>query len=264
MMMSSFFSAAQNHGMEVEADTLVGRQDYAKALELYSKILEKSKPKTEEEYQIYYKRAICYYGLEKFNDALHDINALIEKYPQPQAKLLRAYINQELENYDAVLQDLDELMAMNPDSPELIQWRVSVLMETGKYKKAQKDIHKLLSYQPSSQLKSYLGLTYYYENIPDSALIIFEEIIREDPNFVHAYLYTASLCLDENAYELALKYVNEGLKRDPSNATLLFYKGIALVETDKEKEGCRCLTKAFDAGIDDVADYLKSYCYGVD
>ena len=137
-------------------------------------------------------------------------------------------------------------------------------METGKYKEAQKDIRKLHAYQPSSQLKSYLGLTYYYENNPDSALTIFEEIIKEDPNFVHAYLYTTSLCLDENAYDLALKYVNEGLKREPSNPTLLFYKGIALVETDQEKEGCRCLTKAFEAGIDDVADYLKSYCYGVD
>ena len=43
--------------------------------------------------------------------------------------------------------------------------------------------------------------------------------------------------------------------------SLLFYKGIALVESDQKIEGCRCLTKAFNLGIDDVGDYLKEYCY---
>jgi tetratricopeptide (TPR) repeat protein len=264
LVMSSFFSLAQGRSTEAEADTLAGRQEYARALDLYNKILEKSTPKTADEYQIYYKRAICYYGLEKFPEALNDINTLIDKYPQPQAKLLRAYINQELEHYDDVLKDINELMVINPDSPEMIQWRMSILMETGKYKEAQADIRKLLAYQPSSQLKSYLGLSYYYLSNSDSALIIFDEIIKEDPEFKESYLYATSLCLDEEAYELALSYVNEALKRDPSNSTLLFYKGIALVKTDKEKEGCRCLTKAFDAGIDDVGEYLKAYCYGSD
>ena len=263
-MMSPFFSFAQQSAMEVKADTLMGQQDYAGALSLYNKIIEKQKPETEEEYQLYYKRAVCYYGLENFDQALADINKVIEKYPQPQAKLLRAYVYQELENYDAQLEDLNELLTLNPGNIEMLQWRASVLMESGKYAEAQKDIRALLSEQSSPDLKSYLGLTYYYLSNPDSALIVFDETIKEDPNFVQSYLYAASLCLDEEAYDLALTYINKGLQVEPSNPTFLFYKGIALVETDQEKEGCRCLTKAFDAGIDDVADYLKEYCYGPD
>lgn len=264
MVMSSFFSYAQPSAQEIEADTLVSQQNYEAALALYNKIIDKTRPDTEEEYQLYYKRAVCYYGLQNFEEALKDINMVIEKYPQPQAKLLRAYIYQELENYEAQLADLNELLSLNPDNPEMIQWRASVLMESGKYDEAQKDIRKLLRYQSSPDLKSYLGLTYYYQSNPDSALIIFDEIIKEDPNFVQPYLYAASLCLDEEAYELALTYINKGLHAAPANPTFLFYKGIALVETDQEKEGCRCLTKAFKAGIDDVADYLKQYCYGAD
>ena len=246
---------------EIEADTLVARQDYAGALALYNAIIKKSKPGTEEEYQLYYKRAVCHYGLQNFEEALEDINRVIEKYPKPQATLLRAYIYQEVEDYQALLADLNELLTLNPDSPELTQWRASVHMEIGKYEEAQTDIRKVLMYQPSPELKSYLGLTYYYLENPDSALIIFDEVIAEAPDFTQTYLYAASLCLDEEAYELSLDYINKALSFDPSNNTLLFYKGIALVETDREKEGCRCLTKAFDAGIDDVADYLKQYCY---
>ena len=260
LIMSPFFSSAQQ-SLEAEADTLVARNDYANALILYNKILNKSKPKTEAEYQLYYKRAVCYYGLENFSEALKDINTVIEKYPSPQAKLLRAYINQALDDYEAQLIDLNELIALNPDNPEMIQWRASVLMESEKYEEAQQDIRRLLQYQSSPQLKSYLGLTYYYQEDPDSALMMFDEIIKEDPNFIQAYLYAASLCLDQGAYELALSYIDKGLQKEPSHSTLLFYRGIGLVETDQEIEGCRCLTKAFNAGLDDVAEYLKEYCY---
>jgi tetratricopeptide (TPR) repeat protein len=260
LMMSPFFSLAQS-ALEIEADTLVGREDFAGALTLYNKILDKSQPKTENEYQVYYKRAVCYYSLEKFSEALTDINTVIEKYPTPQAKLLRAYINQALEDYEAQLTDLNELISLNPDSPEMIQWRASVLMESGKYKEAQEDIRWLLQRQQSPQLKAYLGLTYYYLEDPDSALMMFDEIIQEEPGFTPSYVYAASLCLDEGAYELALKYIDKGLQKEPDNTTLLFYQGIALVETDMTKEGCRCLTKAFNAGNDDVAEYLKEYCY---
>ncbi|WP_276366120.1 tetratricopeptide repeat protein [Chryseolinea sp. H1M3-3] len=261
LVMSSFFSVAQQSAIEIEADSLVERQDYQSALNLYNSLLEKSKPETEEQYQLYHKRAVCYYGLQRFEEALQDINTLIEKYPQPQAKLLRAYINQAVENYEAQLDDLNDLLLLNPDNPEMLQWRASVLMESQKYAEAQKDIRKLLGYQASPELKSYLGLTYYYLENPDSALIIFDEVIKDDPTFIQAYIYAASVCLDEEAYPLALTFINNGLQADPANTTFLFYKGIALVETDQVKEGCRCLTKAFDAGIDDVADYLKTYCY---
>lgn len=260
LVMSSFISSAQQN-LEGEADTLMAQEKYAPALALYTKVIENSKLNSEKSYQVYYKRAVCYYSLQQFDNALQDINTLIKKYPQPQAKLLRAYINQELENFDAQLEDLNELIALNPDNSEMMQWRASVLMENGNYQEAQKDIGALLEYQSSPELKSYLGLTYYYQSNPDSALIVFDEIIKEDPTFPQSYLYAASLCLDEEAYELALDYTTKGLKVEPQNKTFLFYQGIALVETDREKEGCRCLTKAFDAGLDDVGDYLKEYCY---
>ena len=193
---------------EVEADTLVGRQDYAGALTLYNKIIEKSKPNTEQEYQLYYKRAVCYYGLENFQEALIDINRVIEKYPTPQSKLLRAYIYQELEDYDAQLADLNELVSLNPDSPELLQWRASVFMEAEKYEEAQKDIRKLLSYQSGPELKSYLGLTYYYLDNPDSAMVLFDEAIAEAPEYTQP-TYMLLRLLDEEAYELALTYIDK-------------------------------------------------------
>jgi tetratricopeptide (TPR) repeat protein len=269
MLISPVFLAAQsdkskNADIMAQADTLLGKEDYTGALALYNKILEKSKTVSDEDFTVFYKRAFCYYGLEQFDQALKDINQYIQKKPDDQAKLLRAYINQELGNYDDQLKDINEFITAHPDNLELLQWRASVLMEMENYKDAQTDIKKILKYQDSPELKSYLGLTYYYLNDADSALTIFDEVIALEPNHIQTYLYAASLALEQDAFELALRYVEQGLKKDPTNNTLLFYKGIALVETDKVTEGCRCLTKVFAAGFDDAGDYLKSYCYGVD
>jgi tetratricopeptide (TPR) repeat protein len=267
-LISPVFLAAQdkstNGASMAQADTLLAREDFTGALAIYNKIIDKSKTLSDEEFSAYYKRAFCYYGLEQFDQALKDINQYIQKKPEDQAKLLRAYINQELGNYEDQLKDLNEFITAHPENLELLQWRASVLMEMENYKDAQKDIRQILKSQNSPELKSYLGLTYYYLNDPDSALMIFDEVIAIDPNHMQTYLYATSLSLEQEAYELALRYVEQGLKKDPTNNTLLFYKGIALVETDKVTEGCRCLTKVFAAGFDDAGDYLKSYCYGVD
>jgi tetratricopeptide (TPR) repeat protein len=211
-----------------------------------------------------YKRAYAFYGVGKFDEALKDINRFIAKNPDPQAKLLRAYINQELGNSEEQLKDLNEFIAGTPDNLELIRWRASVLMTMEKYAEARRDIRRILEQDPNPDIKGYLGLSYYYDNKPDSALTIFDDAIKTNPANAQSYIYAASLALEEEAYELALQYINKGLTAEPANTTLIFYKGIALVQDEKKDEGCRCLSKAFNAGLDDAGEYLKSFCYGVE
>ena len=268
LIVSPYFASAQllkgNDALMAQADTLLSQQDYPAAIAIYNKITATSETLSDENYSLFYKRAYCYYALEQYDNALKDVNQYLQKKPEDQAKLLRAYINQELGNHEEQLADLNAFIEASPGNVELLQWRASVLMELERYADAQKDIRQLLKSQPGPELKGYLGLTYYYLNDPDSALIVFDEVIASDPDYIQPYLYAGSLALDEEAYDLALQYINGGLKKDPSNNTLLFYKGIALVESERIDEGCRCLTKVFKAGFDDAADYLKGYCYGVD
>ena len=64
----------KNEALMVQADTLLGRQDFAGAVALFSKIIEKAKPQSAEDYRVFYKRAYCYYSLGEFENALADIN----------------------------------------------------------------------------------------------------------------------------------------------------------------------------------------------
>ncbi len=251
-----------NAAIEIKADTLLDQQDYEGALKLYNTIIKKSKFKNDDEFSVLYKRAYCFYTLKRFDEALVDLNRYIGKIPNDQAKLLRLYVFQELGDTESLLTDLNELISKSPENDELLRWRLTVLMESEKYKEAQHDILQLLSIQDDPNLKGYLGLTYYYLENPDSALIIFDDLIKKYPTNIQTYLYAGSVCLEEGEYDASLHYVNQGLTIEPSNATLLYYKGAALVEKEDLVEGCRCLNKAFANGIDDAGEYLKEYCYG--
>jgi tetratricopeptide (TPR) repeat protein len=263
--MSSFFTVAQQQGraaMETEADTLAAREDFDGAIALYTKILQKASYAGESDYIVLHKRAYAYFSGEKFNEALIDVNQYLGKYPTDgQAKLLRMYIYQGLARYDALLKELDEFAAGRRGDPAIDRWRASILMEAGRYAEARAAIKKLLDREEDPELHAYLGLTYSYEQKPDSAKIVFDEVIAREPSFVQTYLFAGSMCIEQEAYGLALKYIDAGLKQEPGNVTLLFYKGMAQVENDQLQAGCSTLTKAFNAGFDDAVDYLKEYCY---
>lgn len=248
----------------VQADTLMGREDFTGALALYTKVIESSRLATPQEAQVLYKRAYCFYSLERFDEALTDINRFIEKTDDLQAVLLRAYIYQGLGRTEDQLQDINRLAQNNPDNLDLLRWRASVLMDAEKYRDARRDIQKIMMIDQSPDIAGYLGLTYYYDNDADSALMIFDKVLASHPEHTQTYVYAASLALEEESFPLALSYIDKGLQHDPANNTLTFYKGIALVESEKTDEGCRCLAKAFAAGTDDAGGYLKQYCYGVE
>lgn len=245
--------------LEIEADTLLNRGDLEAAIAAYTKLIKKKTGSS----QILYKRAYAYFNQEEYQSALVDVNAYIAQSNDPQGIVLRATIYEQTGNYADELHDINLLMAQSAN-PELLRWRASIAMEAGQYNVAQQDVQQLLKWQHSTELLSFLGLTYYYQEKTDSALAIFDQVIAEAPEQVETYLYAGSLCLEEGEFDLSLKYIHAGLARDPGNATLLFYKGAALIEKEDFEEGCRCLYKAFTHGIDDAGDYLKEYCYGVE
>jgi tetratricopeptide (TPR) repeat protein len=247
---------------EAEADTLFNRQDFEGAIGLYNKVAGISKLKDKEAKGILYKRAICYYSIGQFDRALADINIFIPEYETfPQARLLRAFINRELDDTSAQLTDIDALLELNPLNADLIKWKTGIYLDSDRFKEAKSELLKLQQFTNDEEIETQLGFAFYNVEQPDSAFIHFENALTINPGYLPAYLYISSLCLEERAFELALTYIDLALKLDPKNSNLFLYKGVALIETEKKEEGCRYLSKAFYAGLDEAGDYLKQYCY---
>jgi len=248
--------------VEIEGDTLLNREDFKGALECYNKAIELSKLKDTESKALLFKRAICYYSLGDFQKALDDLGVFIPLYPAfPRAKLLRAFIHRELEDTEAQLTDINELLEINQSNPDLLKWRASLYMELDKFADAKNELLGIQKLTNNEEIETQLGFSYYNLDQPDSALLHFESALSINGGYIPAYLYTSSLCLEQEAYDMALTYIDLGLRLDPKNSSFIFYKGIALVETEKVVEGCRLLAKVFYAGFDQAGDYLKQNCY---
>ena len=250
----------------MEADTLLSRQDFKGALKLYTKIIKASKLKEAAAYGVVYKRAVCFYSLGEFQNALKDLDIFIPSYPGSyQAHLLRAFVYRELGDGERQLIDLDKAVSIRPGDSNLLKWRATLYLDNGDYRLAKQDLLSLKRNQTDdSEIETYLGLAYYNLSQPDSALMSLNKAIELNAMYMPAYLYAASFCLQEEEYDLALKYINIPLRLDPKNPTALFYKGVALIEKKKTDAGCSYLNKAFYLGYDDAADYLKEYCYEVE
>jgi tetratricopeptide (TPR) repeat protein len=181
----------------------------------------------------------------------------------PRAKLLRALIYRQLGDTDNQLIDLEKVIEAQGISPDLLRWRATLLLEKNEFQKAKADLLIVKNFMDDAELETNLGLVNYSLGNLDSALVCLNKAIELDVTYPASYVYAGSFCLQEEKFELALEYLNLGLRLDPTNRAAIFYKGVALVELKRTNEGCSCLRKAFAAGEDDAADYLKEYCYEV-
>jgi tetratricopeptide (TPR) repeat protein len=250
---------------ETEADTLMSHEDFSGAIKLYTKVIDASKLKDEPSYRVLYKRAVGYYSAGNFQKAVADMDRFIPKFQENyQARILRALAYRELGDVDNQFADVEKALELSRGEPQIMKWRAGLLMEKGEYELAKKDLLLVKLFQDDPEVEMNLAFAYYSLEKPDSALMAVNKSIEMDATFAPAYLYGGTFALEEENFELALKYLEVALRLDPENINALFYKGVALVELKKEKEGCSCLNKAFMAGQDDAADYLKQYCYGVD
>lgn len=250
---------------ETEADTLMSQQKFKEAAKLYTKVIDASKLKDKTSYRSLYKRAVAYYSDSDFQKAIKDMDRFIPEFPENyQAHVLRALAYRESGDVDNQLTDVEAALELSGGDPQIMKWRASLLMEKGEYKLAKDDLVIVKQFQDDPEVEMNLAFAYYSLDNPDSAMMAINKSIELDATFSPAYLYGGSFSLEQENYEMALKYLNVALKLDPENVTALFYKGVALVELKKETEGCSCLSKAFMAGQDDAADYLKQYCYGIE
>ena len=264
ILLLPFFAVAQNSKAkewEVEADTLMQRENFKEALKLYTKCIDASQLKSPQDFSALYKRGVAYYRLAEYSSALKDIDQLLAKNPQiVQGYILRAFIYRETKEMTKELESIQSALELTQD-PGLMKWRASLLLQNGSYSEAKRDLLFLRGLQTDPETETQLGFIYQAQDDPDSAIMCINKAIELEPSYLPAYFYAGSLCLQEEAYEMGLKYVDLGLRLEPQNATLLMYKGIALVELKNLDEGCRMLRKSLAAGEKEAQDYLVQYCY---
>lgn len=250
---------------EAEGDTLMAQQRFDEAAKMFSKIVDATQLRERAAYNALYKRAVAYYYGQQDDLALKDLEVFQKQFSSvPQSFILKALIYRNLDNAEGQLEALNTVLNFQPSNTGMLKWRAGLFLDKQEYKKAKQDAETAILFEDDAEAEGYLAFAYFNLAKPDSALHSINKAIELDYTYAPAYLYAGSFCLQSSENELALTYLNLGLKVAPTHPVMLFYKGVALVELEKMDEGCRFLNKAFYAGHEDAGDYLKEYCYTTD
>jgi len=85
----------------------------------------------------------------------------------------------------------------------------------------------------------------------DHAIRLYDEIIKIDPNNVHACLNKANVLDYMGKHEEALMWYNSALDLDPGNAEIWYNKGVTLKKTGMHNEGLMCIQKGINLAMGD-------------
>ena len=91
-------------------------------------------------------------------------------------------------NAVAAEEELRRAIQLNPDNADAHHWYSQVLMTSGRFTEAEREMHSALELDPRSLiLRTNLGWLHYFERHYGLAIEEMQSVIREDPDFVTAH-----------------------------------------------------------------------------
>lgn len=262
-------SEAQIQQWAEQAGQEMQEQNYEAAKALFTRIIDASGLQQPQDYQFLYRRAVCWFYLEQLDSALADLEKFrgrMDHIPQPH--VLRVFVYRQMGQTRNELKSLNVLMEMPGQEPDDMaqyhRWRASAYLNLDEYDSARNDLRIAFASGEDAESNGLLAFIHYRKGAVDSAMMALNRAIELDYEYVPAYRYAASFCLEQGDNERALQYALVGLRVEPANAGLTFVRGVALVETGRIDEGCSCLNRAFYSGEEDAGYYLDQYCYSND
>ena len=105
-----------------------------------------------------------------------------------EARLLRAEALLKMKQYKEVMEDVDAILAQNPEEETAILLHGKVKEDNGESEEAEKDYRLVTEINPfNEQAYLYLGRLYISQKKLTEAIGLFDEAIELNPNFAEAY-----------------------------------------------------------------------------
>lgn len=147
----------------------------------------------------------------------HLTKAIMLKDDFTEARLLRAEALTKMNQYKEAMEDIDALLAQNPDEESALLLRGKVEEATGKPQEAEADYRHVAGLNPfNEQAILYLGRLYIAQQRSDEAIEMLDEAIEASPNFVQAYQMRGEAKLLKGDKEGAANDMEQALQLNPA------------------------------------------------
>lgn len=174
--------------------------------------------------------AMAYYLLGKAHHGLRDgimsiahlTKAIVLKDDFTEARLLRAEALTKMQQYKEAMEDIETVLAQNPDEENALLLRGNIQEATGKQIEAEADYQHVIEENPfQEQAFLYLGKLYIEQQKFSKAIATFDEAVELNPNFAQAYHERGRAKLLNGDKEGSLEDMKKALELNPKDAEAL-------------------------------------------
>ena len=243
MLFLSLSAYSQSYNELVTTGTqLLEDGDYDAAIVCYTKAINADSLNSINE-MIYANMAQAYLGKGDTKRVEELYGKALGKYPR--SKMLYAlrakfYLNQDKK--EKALIDCNKVLSMDANSEEMLYLRAYILTEKKKYDLARDDYHTLLAINPDNRKAQFaLALLYAKERKDNQAQLLLDNLIEKNPDVPEYYLACSNIEKENARYELALVYLDEGVKNCKERNMLNLEKAEMLVAMKRYDEAKRVL-----------------------
>lgn len=208
---------------------------------------------------------------EEYDMAAREFRQVLAQSPDnPDALHYLINLHNATGQADSSLFYADQALAYYPDNKDLLLKKAGILTDLKRYNEANAITFELMQRYPytvkyrTAYTDGLLaaGNTYIRNNVPDSALALFQQVLALNRKDSLALLYSINLLNYKKEYDSALLYANQGSRFYPDNVT--FIQKRAVILENKKAYAAAALTADSVAKMNhnpeniDYADYLHS------
>lgn len=133
-----------------------------------------------------------------------------------EARLLRAEALTKMQQYPEAMEDIDAILAQDPEDESAILLRGKIKEATGAQEEAEEDYRRITELNPfNEQAFLYLGQLYIVQKKLTEAIALFDEAIELNPNFAEAYHERGRAKLLNGDKDGSVEDMKKGLELNP-------------------------------------------------
>ncbi len=204
----------------------------------------------------YFKKAYELEELEKYEEAIYELNKAIILNPKFEEAYLNRAINKAiLGDYESAILDLNAVIKLNPKAIEPHVWRAEYKRMLEKYEEAMSDVEKALSLKnPTYSGTNIIGPKEFNQN----KLLPQGENFNIELEFIVFERGAANYHLGN--YEQALNDLIFCKQKQSKPINTHYYMGLVLLEVGKIEDACKELLLSYKSGEIYAKEKIDEYC----
>ena len=184
-------------------------------------------------------------------EALESYSLALNFTPYSVTMLLnRASLYLETDDLDKAYLDYCNVIDLDADNPEALQFRAYIYMRRRQYREAKNDYRRLLEAKPGDKTAR-IGMAMVNQKLLRyrESLEEFNRLIVDYPRDASLLKARAELELDMNTYELALLDLENAAKLTPNDADIYVMCGEIYLAQGRKREAYVAFEKAIELGV---------------